>query len=73
MASQCSPGYPNPSFSSPPALSPPALSTPNHTYVPWVVVNGETVPDDGSGYPSGDLTDIVCKAYEGDNLPDACA
>ncbi|GMI05947.1 hypothetical protein TrRE_jg9076 [Triparma retinervis] len=50
-----------------------ADSTPEHTYVPWVVVNGDTVPDDGNGYPSGDLTEIVCKAYEGEELPDACA
>ena len=48
-----------------------ADATPEHTYVPWVVVNGDTVPDDGNGYPSGDLTEIVCKAYEGEELPDA--
>ena len=49
------------------------LNTPNHTYVPWVVVNGDTVPDDGSGYPSGDLTSLVCAAYAGKDVPDACS
>jgi interferon gamma-inducible protein 30 len=49
-----------------------AEATPEHTYVPWVVVDGATVADDGDGYPAGDLTEIVCKAYEGDELPDAC-
>ncbi|GMH63889.1 hypothetical protein TL16_g03828 [Triparma laevis f. inornata] len=43
-----------------------ALATPNHTYVPWVVINGETVPDSGSGYPAGNLTELVCAAYGGD-------
>mmetsp|Transcript_3816 Transcript_3816/g.7701 ORF Transcript_3816/g.7701 Transcript_3816/m.7701 type:complete len:201 (+) Transcript_3816:173-775(+) len=49
------------------------LNTPNHTYVPWVVVNGETVPDDGSGYPTGDLTEIVCGYYTGDEKLEACS
>jgi interferon gamma-inducible protein 30 len=48
------------------------LATPNHTYVPWVVINGETVPDSGQGYPSGDLLTMVCEAYTGDNLPAGC-
>ena len=48
------------------------LATPNHTYVPWVVINGETVPDSGEGYPSGDLLSMVCEAYTGDDKPESC-
>ena len=43
-----------------------AAATPDHTYVPWVVVDGVTVPDSGNGYPDGDLTEIVCAAYTGE-------
>ena len=40
-----------------------AEATPDHTYVPWVVINGETVPaDDTGGYPSGNLTELVLEA-----------
>jgi hypothetical protein len=49
-----------------------ALATPNHTYVPWVVINDKTVPDDGSGYPAGDLTTMVCEAYGGAEKPGGC-
>jgi len=48
-----------------------AQATPEHDYVPWVVVDGVTVPDSGEGYPAGNLVEIVCEAYTGDK-PDAC-
>jgi len=44
-----------------------ALNTPNNvTFVPWVVINGVTVGDNGGGYPEGDLTQLVCAAYNGE-------
>ncbi|KAJ9543604.1 hypothetical protein OSB04_023311 [Centaurea solstitialis] len=40
---------------------------PPHTYVPWVVVDGQPLYDD---YP--DFISFICKAYKGSNVPRAC-
>ncbi|KVI03737.1 Gamma interferon inducible lysosomal thiol reductase GILT [Cynara cardunculus var. scolymus] len=40
---------------------------PPHTYVPWVVVDGQPLYDD---YP--DFISFICKAYKGSNVPQAC-
>ncbi|XVF05793.1 hypothetical protein REPUB_Repub05bG0203200 [Reevesia pubescens] len=41
---------------------------PPHTYVPWVVVNGQPLYEDYENYIS-----YVCKAYKGATLPKACS
>ncbi|KAK8598309.1 hypothetical protein V6N13_094282 [Hibiscus sabdariffa] len=41
---------------------------PPHTYVPWVVVDGQPLYEDYENYLS-----YVCKAYKGDALPKACS
>ncbi|KAK2982729.1 hypothetical protein RJ640_025145, partial [Escallonia rubra] len=41
---------------------------PRHTYVPWVVVNGEPLYDDYENFVS-----YVCKAYTGTKVPEACS
>ncbi|KAK3009241.1 hypothetical protein RJ639_015113, partial [Escallonia herrerae] len=41
---------------------------PRHTYVPWVVVNGEPLYDDYENFVS-----YVCKAYKGTKVPEACS
>lgn len=41
---------------------------PPHTYVPWVVVDGQPLYEDYENYIS-----YVCKAYKGDALPKACS
>ncbi|XP_071720649.1 gamma-interferon-responsive lysosomal thiol protein-like [Rutidosis leptorrhynchoides] len=40
---------------------------PPHTYVPWVVVDGQPIYDDYT-----DFVSFVCKAYKGTDVPDAC-
>ncbi|KAI3829974.1 hypothetical protein L1987_04106 [Smallanthus sonchifolius] len=40
---------------------------PPHTYVPWVVVDGQPLYDD---YP--DFVGFICKAYKGSNVPQIC-
>ncbi|KAI3682506.1 hypothetical protein L1987_82534 [Smallanthus sonchifolius] len=40
---------------------------PPHTYVPWVVVDGQPLYDD---YP--DFVSFICKAYKGSNVPQIC-
>ncbi|XP_076925184.1 gamma-interferon-responsive lysosomal thiol protein-like [Bidens hawaiensis] len=40
---------------------------PPHTYVPWVVVDGQPLYDD---YPY--FISFICKAYKGSNVPQAC-
>ncbi|KAB2038750.1 hypothetical protein ERO13_D03G142000v2 [Gossypium hirsutum] len=41
---------------------------PPHTYVPWVVVDGQPLYEDYENYIS-----YVCKAYKGANMPKACS
>jgi len=41
---------------------------PRHTYVPWVVVNGEPLYD---GYY--EFESYICKAYKGTKVPEACS
>nr|GEY95103.1 hypothetical protein [Tanacetum cinerariifolium] len=40
---------------------------PAHTYVPWVVVDGQPLYDDYNNFIS-----YICKAYKGSNVPQAC-
>lgn len=41
---------------------------PRHTYVPWLVVDGQPLYDDYRNFIS-----YICKAYKGTTLPKACA
>ncbi|KAI3526303.1 hypothetical protein L1887_05551 [Cichorium endivia] len=40
---------------------------PPHTYVPWVVLDGQPLYDDYY-----DVFTFICKAYKGSNIPEAC-
>jgi interferon gamma-inducible protein 30 len=49
-----------------------AALVPPHTYVPWVVVNGQPIGED----PNSNLLSSICDAYTaagGANAPAACA
>jgi len=44
---------------------------PQHTYVPWVTLNGKhttTIQKEAEH----DLVKLICKTYKGQNIPDAC-
>ncbi|CAI9288140.1 unnamed protein product [Lactuca saligna] len=40
---------------------------PPHTYVPWVVLDGQPLYDDYV-----DIISLICKAYKGSKTPQAC-
>ncbi|CAF0799778.1 unnamed protein product [Didymodactylos carnosus] len=45
--------------------------TPQHTFVPWVTINGEHTAEIQQAAET-DLIGLICKTYKGSNIPDEC-